>query len=197
MGVEFWAKTTQDDQTGVAWHPLVLHLVDVSVVADAVLSREPAQTRDRTAAILGLPCAEARPWLLLLIACHDLGKACPGFQCKWEGASELLSRSGLRMPAGVTTKVNHAFVSQVVLAEFLTALQWPAELASLAADAVGCHHGERAAPASCMTWMATARSWATAIGRLRGLIYSMRCGNSSIPRQSRERKNSPGRTSCC
>ncbi len=146
MGVEFWAKTTQDDQTGVAWHPLVLHLVDVSVVADAVLSREPAQTRDRTAAILGLPCAEARPWLLLLIACHDLGKACPGFQCKWEGASELLSRSGLRMPAGVTTKVNHAFVSQVVLAEFLTALQWPAELASLAADAVGCHHGERAAP---------------------------------------------------
>jgi CRISPR-associated endonuclease/helicase Cas3 len=34
----------------------------------------------------------------------------------------------------------------VALAALLTALQWPEELANFAADAVGCHHGERAAP---------------------------------------------------
>jgi CRISPR-associated endonuclease/helicase Cas3 len=34
----------------------------------------------------------------------------------------------------------------VALAALLTDIQWPAELADLAADAVGCHHGERASP---------------------------------------------------
>jgi CRISPR-associated endonuclease/helicase Cas3 len=96
------------------------------------------------AGIIGLPWEQARPWLLLVIACHDLGKACPGFQCKWEGATELLSKCGLQIPSGVETHVNHAFVSQVVLTVFLEAAQWPEELAELAADGVGCHHGERA-----------------------------------------------------
>ena len=141
---QLWAKTSA--QNDLLWHPLVLHLLDVSIVADAVLVREPKQTRDRMAEILELPWEHARPWLLLLIACHDLGKACPGFQCKWGRATELLSQGGLRIPPGVRTNVNHAFVSQVALTALLADLQWPAELATLAADAVGCHHGERAAP---------------------------------------------------
>jgi CRISPR-associated endonuclease/helicase Cas3 len=141
---QLWAKTPADGD--VSWHPLILHLLDVSVVADVVLMREPRQTRERMAGILGLPWEQARPWLLLVIACHDLGKACPGFQCKWEGATELLSKCGLQIPSGVDKNVSHAFVSQVVLAALLEATQWPEELAELAADAVGCHHGERASP---------------------------------------------------
>lgn len=146
-----WAKTCKWAKTcpnccDTRWHPLILHMLDVATSAEAILDREPTTTRRRMADVLGLPWAAAKPWLLLLIACHDLGKAWPGFQVKWEGAKELLASSALRIPPGIDTSVNHAYVSQVALAELLQEQNWPFELADLAADAVGCHHGERANP---------------------------------------------------
>lgn len=143
---QLWAKSPAEGE--VKWHPLILHLLDVSAVADAVLSREPAHTRERMAGIIRLPWEQARPWLLSVIACHDLGKACPAFQCKWEGATQLLTKCDLRIPPGVEKRVNHAFVSQVALAALLQDRQWPEELADLVADAVGCHHGERGSPST-------------------------------------------------
>lgn len=132
-----WAKANQFDNS---WHPLVLHLLDVAVSADLILSREPETSRNRIASILGLTWNDARPWILLLIACHDLGKACPGFQCKWKNLSEL--------DAGKSADIdiNHAFVSQIALAEILCRRGWSDHLADLVADAVGCHHGSRATP---------------------------------------------------
>ncbi len=52
------------------------------------------------------------------------------------------------MDAGASpdTTVNHAFVSQLELLHLLIGLGWPEEAADLVADAVGCHHGERASP---------------------------------------------------
>lgn len=134
----FWAKSAQTEND--SGHPLILHLLDVAACADAILAREPQSTRDRLAAVLGLDWASARPWLLLLIACHDLGKGCPGFQCKWKNLS------GLDSGASPDTAINHAFVSQIELIGLLLELDWPEELATLVADAVGCHHGERAKP---------------------------------------------------
>lgn len=96
--------------------------------------------RERLAAILGQPWTQARPWLLLLIACHDLGKGCPGFQCKWNNLS------GLDAGPSPDTAINHAFVSQIELRDLLISLGWAEETADLVADAVGCHHGERASP---------------------------------------------------
>ena len=90
------------------------------------------------AAILGMEWEDAHPWLSLVIACHDLGKACPGFQCKWQ------DMTGLRLPRVPNTDIHHAFVSQVALAELLQSMEWPEGLAEFVADAVGCHHGERA-----------------------------------------------------
>ncbi len=115
-------------------------MLDVAASADAVLAREPGCTRERLAACFGLNWAEARPWVLLLVACHDLGKACPGFQCKWKNLTVL--------DAGPTpnTEINHAFVSQIEVSRFLGDLGWPEDLAELAADAIGCHHGQRASP---------------------------------------------------
>jgi len=133
-----WAKTAKSGEAG--WHPLILHLLDVAASAEAILAREPEATRMRMAECLGMDWKDARPWLLLVVACHDLGKACPGFQCKWPVAPE----TGLRMPRNPNDKINHAFVSQIALAELLQERKWPEELAALAADAVGCHHGERA-----------------------------------------------------
>ena len=84
---KLWAKTEKNQGDG--WHPLILHLLDVAVSADSILSREPKTTRMRMAAMLGMPWEDAHPWLLLIIACHDIGKACPGFQCKWANMTDL------------------------------------------------------------------------------------------------------------
>lgn len=136
-----WAKTPKHPST--LWHPLVLHLLDVAASADAILALEPESTRLRMADVFGLKWPESRSWLLFVIACHDLGKACPAFQAQWQ---DLLPRTGLRCPP-VTgrTKVRHDFVSQIALSTILIEdFGWPEELADLTADAVGCHHGERA-----------------------------------------------------
>lgn len=131
---DIWAKTDDNGD----WHPLLLHCLDVAAVSLEVLGREPRQTRRQLARALGLSWEEAKPWLLLLIAAHDLGKACPGFQCKWRNLS------GLNPGRSPNTKINHAFVSQISLVPWLVDHGWPPELARLAADAVGCHHGSRA-----------------------------------------------------
>jgi CRISPR-associated endonuclease/helicase Cas3 len=136
-----WAKSKKSPvDIDSAWHPLILHLFDVAACADAILTREPEGTRERLAAVIGLSWEAARPWLLLLIACHDLGKGCPGFQCKWKNLS------GLDAGPSPDITINHAFVSQVELCELLIELGWPGDAAELVADAVGCHHGERASP---------------------------------------------------
>ena len=70
-----WAKTSRDNDG--RWHPLILHMLDVAASAEAILTREPESTRTRMAAVLGLEWEQARPWLLFLIACHDLGKGVP------------------------------------------------------------------------------------------------------------------------
>jgi CRISPR-associated endonuclease/helicase Cas3 len=124
-----WAKTSKEGDG--LWHPLILHMLDVAASADAILAREPESTRKRMAAILGMEWEDARPWLLLVVACHDLGKACPGFQCKWENPTGMDSG---RCP---NTKINHVFVSQIALAEILQKNGWPEELAELVADAGG------------------------------------------------------------
>jgi CRISPR-associated endonuclease/helicase Cas3 len=136
-----WAKTPKHPST--TWHPLVLHLLDVAASADAILALEPDSTRLRMADVFGLPWQESRSWLLFVIACHDLGKACPAFQAQWQ---DLLPRTGLRCPPSAgRTKVYHGFVSQVALSKILVEdFGWPEDLADLTADAVGCHHGERA-----------------------------------------------------
>src|SRR5258708_44895 len=135
---KIWAKTAKSG--GAGWHPLILHVLDVAASADAILAREPETTRKRIAEILALEWENARAWILLVVACHDLGKACPGFQCKWENMTEMDSG---RSP---NTDINHAFVSQIALTELLQEMEWPEQLAELVSDAVGCHHGERASP---------------------------------------------------
>jgi CRISPR-associated endonuclease/helicase Cas3 len=129
-----WAKTGDAD----SWHPLVLHCLDVAAAAGSLLEREPEESRRQIARAIGLPWTEARPWLLLLVAAHDLGKASPGFQCKWRNLT------GLRTSRDPDTSVNHAYISQLSLVPWLVVRGWSPLLAERAADAVGCHHGERA-----------------------------------------------------
>ena len=138
MIVNLWAKTSECDET--SWHPLILHMLDVAASTNAILAREPDMTRNRIAEIMGLKWEDARPWILLVVACHDLGKACPGFQCKW------INMTGMDLGRSPNTDINHAFVSQIALGGLLKDKDWSDDLAELVADAVGCHHGERISP---------------------------------------------------
>lgn len=139
-----WAKYDSDNNN--RWHPLILHMIDVAAVADVVLNREPQATRDRLAALTGLSWMDARSWILLLVACHDLGKASPGFQLKWRKSKELLVSNNIKLPRLPDLSIHHAFVSQIALEKLLQKLDWTEGLLELCSDAIGCHHGTRATP---------------------------------------------------
>ncbi|HNX77247.1 MAG TPA: CRISPR-associated helicase Cas3' [Candidatus Rifleibacterium sp.] len=136
-----WGKTGPDEN----WHPLLLHMVDVAAVADAILEREPQATRQMLANSFGLPWSDARPFLLQIIACHDLGKACPAFQIKWDQAKPILEKCDLRFRSNIAKDIKHGYVSQLSLTSFLQKTD-KTDLCELLADAVGCHHGQRASP---------------------------------------------------
>lgn len=139
-----WAKSPRD---GGALVPVLNHLLDVAACAAEILRLEPERTRKQMAADLGLNEAEGLPWVLVLIALHDLGKASPAFQVLWpEGANGV--DANLPIDQGMYTqgmaKVPHGIVSQQTLPALLTEfLGWPTQLASDVADAVGAHHGFR------------------------------------------------------
>ena len=141
-----WAKIDREDSS--QWHPLILHLIDSAVVADVILEREPQKTKDQFSCLFGLSWEEARPWVLLLVACHDLGKACPGFQLKATYSTgnlkELLKKNGIKLPKLPNTSVNHNYVSQIAVEKLLKNRGLSDELSELCADAIGCHHGVRA-----------------------------------------------------
>lgn len=138
----FWAKT--DDSEGGFYHPLILHMLDVAACADVIMEREPESTRERMAAIMGSSWEYARPWILVLIACHDIGKACPGFQLKWQKSRILLKTAGAHVPLLPDTSIKHGFASQIIIAKLLSEMGWQENMAERCAEAVGCHHGIRA-----------------------------------------------------
>jgi CRISPR-associated endonuclease/helicase Cas3 len=184
--ISLWAKTS--DQGLPSWHPLILHVLDVASCAEAILQCEPSTTRQRMADVLDLPWEDAKPWILLLVACHDLGKASPGFQLKWDGAKVLLAENKLEIPRNPDTKINHAFVSQIALAELLQEQGWPQDLSELCSDAVGCHHGLRAGPTT-LDRLAGNRNamgqedWAKARCEIFGALRTV-LGTKVIPRKN-------------
>lgn len=117
------------------------------------------------------------PWILFVIACHDLGKACPCFQYKNGGPKHIIEADE-KAPIGLNLRVPHGFVSQTALSEFLIENNWPLDLADKVADAVGCHHGERASPA-CLNDLEGDR-W----------ITSASAGNLGIPHASGDEPSS-------
>lgn len=144
-----WAKTSVKltaDETTSGWHPLVLHLIDVAIVAEAVLRREPERSRDMLADVLGMRWEEAEPWLLLVAACHDLGKAFPGFQGCCEARLSDLKSDGLDTPKFREGFTPHGAISCGELASLLVREEfggWEKKFAKRVAEAAGCHHGAR------------------------------------------------------
>jgi CRISPR-associated endonuclease/helicase Cas3 len=138
-----WGKSDREKKDGV-WHPLICHMVDVAACVLQILEREPKRTRELYAQDLGFNNFEqARPWLALFIALHDLGKASPSFQSLWELGADQVQALGLTW-RGKPAYIPHGFISQAAFPELKWCSSVHADALCRIADAVACHHGLRA-----------------------------------------------------
>ncbi|MFQ2220386.1 CRISPR-associated helicase Cas3' [Aeromonas enteropelogenes] len=132
-----WAKSGEDQG-----HPLLVHMLDVAAVAEAILELEPVTTHQHLAAQFGLAAETAPRWLATLAGLHDVGKAIPGFQAKWEQGQALAKAQGLTFASTSLRSDRHDWASTAILKKWLPAhtgadVIWCTQVA----EAVGAHHG--------------------------------------------------------
>jgi CRISPR-associated endonuclease/helicase Cas3 len=146
--LKLWGKTKdKSDPNPKEYHPLLYHLIDVGVAAEALWPLLPRSVRERLTLALGVSKDEALRVVVLLVALHDLGKA-SGFQAKVPGLWQSLEDAGLTI-ARVDASAHHAFVTaaQGVLPKLLIEtnacgiIVKSQPLANALAKAVGAHHG--------------------------------------------------------
>ena len=132
-----WGKSTED---GLGY-PLICHMLDVAAVAWEILDREPPSSTEQYSRDLGVDAA--RECVCALIALHDLGKASPAFQAKWDSGAERVRQHGLTWTARVGS-APHGVVTEAGLPELLSNRGWARRASSHVASAIGAHHGFRA-----------------------------------------------------
>lgn len=133
-----WAKSGEDQG-----HPLLAHMLDVAAVAEAILELEPVTTHQHLASQFGLSVETAPHWLATLAGLHDVGKAIPGFQAKWDQGQALAEAHGLTFDNATSLRCDrHDWASTAILEEWLPGrtgadVIWCQQVAG----AVGAHHG--------------------------------------------------------
>jgi len=138
---QLWAKTSKDR---TLTHPLVCHLMDVAQVAHTLWQQVLTDSsRAHFAAALGLNTDDAGRTIAFWIGLHDLGKACPGFQCLYTPAINQLTAAGLTFPKVlVKERCYHATVTTCTLDELLlTETSIHRRVARKIGQALGGHHG--------------------------------------------------------
>lgn len=136
-----WAKTARDNPLG--WHPLLYHMLDVAAVAGALWNRSLSPwSRCFAATQLGVSEDEASRLLAFWSGIHDLGKACPDFQYRYEPGKVRLQNVGFsgQLPS---RRAPHGVVTAATLPEILTDVygaSW--ESAARIGAIIGGHHGQ-------------------------------------------------------
>jgi len=136
-----WAKTSKDKTTT---HPLICHLIDVAQVTLALWNDVlTGGIRAQFAEALGLDEDAAGRLIAFWAGLHDLGKASPCFQRKYEPTRDSLARAGLLFPEVFSREsCPHGTISADTLETLLeTETDLPRRLAKKIARAVGGHHG--------------------------------------------------------
>lgn len=127
LHLHLWAKS--DPQ-----HSLWCHLLDVAAVCEALLPR--------FGGVEDIP----KPWLLLLVALHDIGKADAQFQNKDPQQKARLEGLGLELePEPNVTHFRHEARSAGWLASFLKEKGWGRDAGQVVTGAIRGHHGNFAA----------------------------------------------------
>ncbi len=135
-----WAKARRT--TGQT-HLLIYHLIDVAQVALALWEQVLSEgARRQIANLLHLDEPSAGRLIAFWIGLHDLGKASPAFQRKYEPAIALLEAAGLAFPTPGPKSAPHGLISAWALTSLLaTTTHLDRHLAKRVAHALGGHHG--------------------------------------------------------
>lgn len=128
-----WAKSGPH-----AGYPLLRHLLDVAAVAHEVVHRLPDRAIRRFARTTGVSETDSIRCAALLVGCHDLGKASPGFQSKWEPGWHTALAQGFE---GSTMLPRHDVSTQPILSGLLHERGAHPEGAHWLSCAVAAHHG--------------------------------------------------------
>lgn len=137
-----WAKVGDPmPSTMVRYHPLICHMVDTAMVVQCLWNEAlPRQFRDEMSLLLGGE-SQARATLCFFSACHDLGKASPGFVRRWTAARTALESNGLSFPRPTARAVPHGYITALHLREELERDGVPRALSALLGAVLGGHHG--------------------------------------------------------
>jgi CRISPR-associated endonuclease/helicase Cas3 len=138
-----WAKSSSADGYFL---PLLAHLIDTAAVTSAILMREPRSTLELFSRDLGIDITRTSNCIASLCGLHDLGKASPAFQIKWEEGAMRVKNAGFPFPKLWKTNLkeaSHQLVTYITLRRILQELGWAKILAREVAEALGSHHGFR------------------------------------------------------
>jgi CRISPR-associated endonuclease/helicase Cas3 len=132
-----WAKS--NDASG---YSLPLHLLDVAAVALTLTKRLPVGAQVRIAKDFNCLQTEAASIVALCAGMHDLGKAIPGFQAKWEPGRKLAEEAGFVFDTSqlVLGDRHDAFSVRITDTEFRRKGVAP-PLRREIVKAIGAHHG--------------------------------------------------------
>lgn len=135
----YWGKADAGLADGPNWHPLVYHCLDVAACGQVLLARQPAWL-EKLEQLSGIEQSKLAPWIVFLLAIHDIGKFGEGFQT--------LPKNPFGRVAKVAYDVRHDTLGYAVLMGYLPEWLDNPELAQrggsqlrLWAAAVAGHHG--------------------------------------------------------
>lgn len=144
-----WAKSPKTETDPSGGHAVIAHLLDVAACTWEILEREPESTLGLFAHDLNLEISRARAWVCALAGLHDLGKASPAFQQKWDAGRERVKvylswNDTQRKPPPTDKDTPHNHITQTTLPHLLVGCGWTFDAADQISDAIGAHHGFRA-----------------------------------------------------
>ncbi len=132
-----WAKSNE-----YGGYPLPMHLLDVAAVAYELCLRLPDSASARLARELGCKSSQVTSLVSMWAGMHDLGKATPGFQRKWQPGRLIAEEAGFPFGGGQALLGDrHDAFSFTIANHALKTNGLPRRLRRQVVWAIAAHHG--------------------------------------------------------